>query len=215
MKVNTDCTENTYREKMELSWLRFAIFILALVMSGACTEFKSSSSSSTGSATTTGSFLPTWSFLSYPTIESILKVQLGLDEAIAQDALIFSYLRAHQSELGVGNFSLGMPDNIRAEPIKFRYLTEVISDACYLGLQKQRVYDSLFPSVGAQNNWSERSFDIIYLKALGRRPSAAETTTLLELVNSMSSMGVSPSHLKKSAAVCSVVFSSIEAANSR
>jgi len=192
---------------------------ICLLFFTACTEFKSSSSlssSKSGSnASSQQSFIPAWSFISSSTIESILRVQLDVSGATAQEAALYTYLQAHQAELGVGNFSQGIPDNIRPEPVKFRYLTEIMSDACYLGLQKPRVHSSLFPNVGADNIWTAKSFDVIYLKAFGRKPSLEETAVFLSLVQATPSTGITPPYLKKAAAVCSVVFSSIEAANSR
>lgn len=193
--------------------LKKLILLILVLNSSACTEFQSSSSTGGSAGSASYSFLPAWSFIGYNNIESILRIQLALSESSTQEAAVFNYLRAHQSDLGVGNFSVGIPDNIRPEPIKFRYLTEIMSDACFLGLLKPQVHGSLFPLVTDTSTWTSKSFDVIYLKILGRKPSSEESAALLELVQAIPSS--TPTYHKKATAVCSVVLSSIEAANSR
>jgi hypothetical protein len=159
-------------------------------------------------------YFPVWTFNDVATIESIVRNQLGVTGTTAAETEILTYLRDHRAELGAGNFALGKPDNLRPEPGKFKYLTEVYADACFVGLAKTNVYSGLFPTVAASGSWDLDSFKQIFLKIMGREPSEGEKRELLALVQKLPATST-PTYLKKAAGACTVVLSSLEASNSR
>lgn len=159
-------------------------------------------------------YFPVWTFNDFSTIESIVRNQLGVTGATAEETEVLNYLRSHQAELGAGNFAQGKPDNPRPEPGKFKFLTEVYADACYVGLAKTTTRANLFPTISSNADWNSDSFKQIYLKVMGREPSESEKKELLALVNKLPGNS-NPPYLKKAAGACTVVLSSLEASNSR
>ncbi len=173
------------------------------------------SPSNTQRTTVSSSTNPTsvWSFTGAATISSIVKNKLGIKGGNANEDAILNHLESHKMQLGGGDYANGIQANSRPEPGKFKYLIEVISDACYLANTKPEVFAELFPKVKNNSDWNLESFNELYLSTIGRNPTLSEKRELLALVQRLPASR--PDYLKKAAGACTVVLSSIEASNGR
>ncbi len=157
-----------------------------------------------------------WTFLGPQVLSSVIRRDLQVNESNTnpEAAQVLTLLNDHAATFGQSNYAMGVRQNLGAEPVKFRFLVEIVTQACYVGMQTPAVRDRFFPSVTSASSWNSNSFEMIFIQLLGRSPSNEEKALLLRTVQATPT-DVNPPTLKQTASVCAIVLSSLEFAHAR
>ncbi len=157
-----------------------------------------------------------WTFTGYSLLRNVLTrdLQIGSSGTDPRHGLLLGALDERRYDLGATNYASGISKNTSPEPAKFKFLVELIFDACDVGLANPSVRSKLFPGVGAMNAWTPAAYDAIYLRFLGRYPASVEKESLGRLVADVSVMKDASLHSQQTS-VCAAVLSSLEFTHGR
>lgn len=106
------------------------------------------------------------------------------------------HIATDAGSLGVGNPSLGMPDDLTCTTPKFKAAMAVMIDACAVGMTNANVRAKLFPN-GAND------LSVVFYAFNGRAPTTDESAAILELTTGMN-------ELQAETAACAVSATTLE-----